>query len=68
MTEEPAEARRQRGATLLDLAREDLELCGVEELNERIELLSLEIERARAQLARKEATRAAADALFTRRD
>ena len=68
MTEEPAEARRQRGAALLDLAREDLELCGVEELHERIEILSAEIERARAQLARKEATRAAADALFSRRD
>ena len=68
MTEEPAEARRQRGATLLDLAREDLELCGVEELNERIEILTLEIDRARAQLARKETTRAAADALFSRRD
>jgi uncharacterized small protein (DUF1192 family) len=68
MTEEPAEARRQRGATLLDLAREDLELCGVEELNERIQILTLEIERARVQLARKEATRAAADALFSRRD
>ncbi|HEY7852100.1 MAG TPA: DUF1192 domain-containing protein [Caulobacteraceae bacterium] len=68
MTDEPAEARRQRGATLVDLAREDLELWGAEELNERIELLTAEIARARAQLARKDASRAAADAFFTRPD
>jgi len=64
MTDEPVEARRYRGQTLVELAREDLELYGVEELNERIELLDAEISRARAQLARKEATRAAADAFF----
>jgi uncharacterized small protein (DUF1192 family) len=68
MTDEPAEARRQRGAALLELAREDLDLCGVEELNERIEALNAEITRARAQIVKKEATRAAADALFARRD
>jgi uncharacterized small protein (DUF1192 family) len=68
MSEEPAEVRSQRGATLVELAREDLDLWGVEELTERIELLTAEIERARAQLARKQATRAAADALFSRRD
>jgi uncharacterized small protein (DUF1192 family) len=68
MTDEPAEARRQRGATLVDLAREDLELWGAEELNERIELLTAEIARARAQLARKDASRAAADAFFARPD
>ncbi|HEY5288749.1 MAG TPA: DUF1192 domain-containing protein [Caulobacteraceae bacterium] len=68
MTDEPAEARRQRGQALVDLAREDLELCGVEELNERIEALNAEISRARAQIVRKEATRAAADAFFIRKD
>ena len=68
MSEEPAEARRQRGASLVDLTREDLELWGADELAERIEILTQEIERARAQLARKETTRAAADALFSRRD
>jgi len=68
MSDEPAEARRARGQALVDLAREDLELCGVEELNERIEVLTAEIERARAQLARKEASRAAADAFFTRKE
>ena len=66
MIEEPAEARRQRGQTLADLAREDLDLYGVEELNERIAGLQAEIERARAQIAKKEAGRAAADALFSR--
>ncbi len=68
MAEEPAEARRQRGQSLVDLAREDLEMFGADELQERIAALQAEIERARAQLARKQATRAAADALFSRRD
>jgi len=68
MTEEPAEARRQRGQSLVELAREDLDLFGVDELGERIEALRLEIARAEAQIAKKQATRAAADALFSRRD
>lgn len=68
MTDEPAEARRQRGQALIDLAREDLDLMGVEELNERIELLNAEITRARAHIVKKEATRAAADAIFGRKD
>ncbi|HWF01420.1 MAG TPA: DUF1192 domain-containing protein [Caulobacteraceae bacterium] len=68
MAEEPAEIRRTRGQTLFELAREDLDLYGVSELNERIELLEAEIGRTRAQLARKEAGRAAADALFGTRD
>ena len=68
MAEEPAEARRQRGQSLIDLARDDLDLFGVEELGERIAALEAEIERARVQIGRKEASRAAADAFFTRRD
>ncbi len=68
MAEEPAEARRQRGQSLIDLAREDLEMFGADELQERIAALQAEIERARAQIAKKQATRAAADALFSRRD
>lgn len=68
MTDEPADIRRQRGQALIDLAREDLELMGVEELNERIGLLEDEVIRTRAQIAKKEATRAAADAVFGRRD
>ncbi len=68
MSEEPLTARRRRNQALEDLAAEDLELLGAEELAERIGLLEAEIARARAQIARKGATRAAADALFGRRD
>jgi uncharacterized small protein (DUF1192 family) len=64
MLDEPAEPRRGRGAALSDLSREDLELHGVEELEDRIELLQAEISRTQGQLARKKAGRAAADALF----
>ena len=66
MTDEPDEARRQRGQSLIDLAREDLELFGGEELIERIAALEMEIARARAQIEKKQATRAAADAFFKR--
>ena len=68
MAEEPAEIRRGRGQGLIDLAREDLELFGVAELRERIESLQAEINRAQAQIDRKQAGRAAADALFFRKD
>jgi uncharacterized small protein (DUF1192 family) len=64
MLEEPAEPRRGRGFALIDLAKEDLELFGAEELEERIEQLKAEIFRTEAQLDRKKAGRAAADALF----
>jgi len=64
MLEEAVEPRRARGQALIDLAREDLELYGVEELQERIALLHDEIARTNAQLTRKQAGRAAADALF----
>ncbi len=62
--EEPAEVRIGRGQRLLDAVREDLELFGVSELEERIEVLEAEIARAKAQITRKQAGRAAADALF----
>ena len=68
MAEEPAEARRARGQALVDVSKEDLDLFGVDELHERIALLEGEIARARAQIARKQAGRAAADALFSKRD
>jgi uncharacterized small protein (DUF1192 family) len=68
VSEEPVTARRVRGQALIDMAREDLDLLGVEELSERIALLEQEIARVRAQIARKQSTRAAADALFARRD
>jgi len=66
MLEEAAEPRRGRGQALTDLGREDLELYGVEDLKERIAFLGAEIERTEAQLVRKQAGRAAADALFKR--
>ena len=64
MLEEPAEPRRERGIALVDMAREDLELYGVVELEERIDQLQAEIGRTKAQLDRKKAGRDAADALF----
>ena len=60
----PADVRMGRGPRLAEAAREDLELYGVEELEARIALLEAEIARARAQIDKKRAGRAAADALF----
>jgi uncharacterized small protein (DUF1192 family) len=68
MSEEPAEPRKGRGQTLIDLGREDLELFGTDELEDRIVALEVEVERTRAQLNRKSSSRAAADALFSKRD
>ena len=68
MAEEPAEARRARGQALLDVTKEDLELFGTDELEERIALLEGEIARVRGQMAKKQSSRAAADALFTKRN
>jgi uncharacterized small protein (DUF1192 family) len=68
MAEEPAEARRARGQALVDVTREELDLFGVDELNDRIAMLEGEIARVRGQIARKQAGRAAAEALFARRD
>ena len=68
VAEEPTEARRARGQALLDLAREDLDPYGLEELHERIARLESEIVRTSAHLDRKRSNRAAADALFARRD
>ncbi len=64
MLEEPVEPRRARGAALVEIAREDLELYGVAELENRIEHLQAEIVRTQAQLEKKKAGRDAADALF----
>ena len=66
--EEPAEIRVGRGQRLVEAVREDLELFGVSELEERISVLKSEIARVEAQIDRKRAGRAAADALFTRPD
>lgn len=62
--EEPAEVRIGRGQRLTEAVREDLELYGVAELEERIEMLQAEIVRCQAQIEKKKATRQAADALF----
>jgi uncharacterized small protein (DUF1192 family) len=62
--EEPADVRLGRGQRLIEALKEDLELYGVAELEERVELLRSEIARVEAQIARKRAGRAAADALF----
>jgi uncharacterized small protein (DUF1192 family) len=43
---------------------QDLALLSVGELNERIQLLQEEIERLRADIARKQASRGAADQFF----
>jgi uncharacterized small protein (DUF1192 family) len=56
--------RKARGWMLAELAREDLDLFGVAELEERIEGLEAEIARVRAQIERKRAGKAAADAFF----
>lgn len=68
MSEEPLTARRRRNQALEELAAEDLELLGAMELAERIGSLEAEIARVRVQIARKDSTRAAADALFNRRE
>jgi uncharacterized small protein (DUF1192 family) len=63
--DEPAEARLARGQRLAEAMREDLELYGLAELEERIEVLESEIARVKAQIDRKRAGRQAADALFS---
>ncbi len=62
--DEPAEVRVGRGQRLAEAVKEDLELFAVSDLEERIEILQGEIARCEAQIDRKRAGRAAADALF----
>ena len=64
MDSDDLEPRRRRGEALAALAREDLELLGIEELTERITALEDEIVRIRAQLKRKQGSLSAAEALF----
>ena len=52
--------------TLKALASEDLALLGVEELEERIEALTAEIQRCRTAIDAKRGTRDEAEALFKR--
>jgi uncharacterized small protein (DUF1192 family) len=65
--DEPAEVRVGRGQRLLEAVREDLDLYGVSELEERLEVLDAEARRVRAQIDKKLAGRNAADALFSPR-
>ena len=67
MDEEPAEVRVGRGQRLLEAVKEDLDLFAVADLEERIDVLRSEIARVEAQIDRKRAGRAAADALFNAR-
>ena len=62
--EEAVEPRRARGQGLDEALREDLEVYGVDDLEDRIALLEAEIARVRAQIERKKAGRAAADSFF----
>lgn len=54
------------GSPLDLLAKQDLSLQGVEELGERIDLLSQEIARAKAMLESKKGSRNEAEALFSK--
>jgi uncharacterized small protein (DUF1192 family) len=63
--DEPAETRVGRGQRLAEAIKEDLELYGVAELEERIAVLEAEIARARTQIEKKRSGRAAAEALFS---
>ena len=60
-----AAPRPKRGQTLIELAREDLDLYAVEELQERIAALEAEIGRTREKLNRKQQALAAAQSLFS---
>lgn len=62
--EEPADVRLGRGQRLVEATREDLELYGVAELEERLEVLRAEIARVENQIQKKRSSRAAADAVF----
>ena len=65
--DEPADVRVGRGQRLAEAVKEDLELFGVEELEERVAILKGEIARVQAQIDKKRSGRAAADALFSGR-
>ena len=65
--DEPTDVRLGRGQRLNEALKEDLELYAVAELEDRIDVLRSEIARVQAQIDRKRAGRAAADALFSPR-
>jgi uncharacterized small protein (DUF1192 family) len=63
--DEPVQPRQARGWAVKELAREDLEVYGKGELEERIADLEAEIARTRAQITKNQSGRAAAEALFS---
>jgi uncharacterized small protein (DUF1192 family) len=64
MDRDDLEPRKRRDEALAALAREDLSLLGIEELEERITALEGEITRIRDQLVKKHGSLSAAEALF----
>ncbi|MEX0839508.1 MAG: DUF1192 domain-containing protein [Parvibaculum sp.] len=64
MDRDDLEPRKRRDEALAALAREDLSLLGIEELEERITALEGEIARIRDQLVKKHGSLSAAEALF----
>lgn len=64
MDRDDLEPRRRRNEALAALAKEDLTLLGIEELEERITALEGEIARIRDQLVKKRGSLSAAEALF----
>jgi len=64
MLEEPAGPRGNRGDSLQQATREDLDLYGVVELEDRVAMLESELARTKAQIEKKKAGRSAADAFF----
>lgn len=64
MERDDLEPRKRRGEALGALAKEDLGLLGLAELEERITLLEAEIARIRVEIGKKHGTRSAAEALF----
>lgn len=55
---------RKKTGPLTDLELEDLSTISVDELDERVERLTAEIERTKQEIKNKQASRAAADAFF----
>jgi len=64
MDADDLEPRKRRSEALAALAKEDLSLLGIEELQERIMVLETEIARIRLLLDKKKDSRSAAEALF----
>lgn len=64
MDRDDLEPRKRRDEALAALAKEDLSLLGIEELEERITALESEIARIRDQLVKKRGSLSAAEALF----